>query len=195
MIQLEFSHCWIVKVGWMEEICCVFAKLAQRTKHIPIAGIFHAKTQKFCHQVFTLHLIFLCGKDQNVSNYPSASRFERTHAPVHDRIIILGWTFTKIKMEILEMVMKNNVSLVAGLGWVCCICVCVCTWLLFSPWLCLLESGKCMWQPVSSITRLMLFPPFPITCECSVCDTSIFRVTRLLCRCQRSQHSIHGNLS
>lgn len=76
MIQLEFSHCWIVKVGWMEEICCVFAKLSQRTKHIPIAGIFHAKTQKLCHHVFTLHLIFI---DQNVSN---ASRFERTQAPV-----------------------------------------------------------------------------------------------------------------
>ncbi len=78
-------------------------------------------------------------------------------------------------------------------SWLClldyrvCVCVCVCTWLLFSPWLCLLESGKCIWQPVSSITRLMLFPPFPITCECSVCATSIFRVTRLLYRCQKSQ--------
>lgn len=54
------------------------------------------------------------------------------------------------------------------------------TWLLFSAWLFLLESGKWMWHPVSSITFLMLLPPLPITWECSVCETSIFRVTRLL---------------
>lgn len=55
------------------------------------------------------------------------------------------------------------------------------TWLLFSAWLFLLESGKWMWQPVSSITFLMLLPPLPMTWECSVCETSIFNVTRLLC--------------
>lgn len=54
------------------------------------------------------------------------------------------------------------------------------TWLLFSAWLFLLESGKWMWHPVSSITFLMLLPPLPITCECSVWETSIFNVTRLL---------------
>lgn len=54
------------------------------------------------------------------------------------------------------------------------------TWLLFSAWLFLLESGKWMWQPVSSITFLILLPPLPITWECSVCETSIFKVTRLL---------------
>ena len=54
------------------------------------------------------------------------------------------------------------------------------TWLLFSAWLFLLESGKWMWHPVSSITFLILLPPLPITWECSVCETSIFKVTRLL---------------
>lgn len=54
------------------------------------------------------------------------------------------------------------------------------TWLLFSAWLFRLESGKWMWQPVSSITRFMLFPPLPITWECSVWETSIFSVTLLL---------------
>jgi len=38
------------------------------------------------------------------------------------------------------------------------------TWLLFSAWLLRLESGKWMWQPVSSITFLILFPPLPMTC-------------------------------
>lgn len=54
------------------------------------------------------------------------------------------------------------------------------TWLLFSAWLFLFESGKWMWHPVSSITLLMLLPPLPITWECSVWETSIFRVTLLL---------------
>lgn len=55
------------------------------------------------------------------------------------------------------------------------------TWLLLSDWLFLLLSGKCMWQRVSSMTRLILLPPLPMTCECSVCETSIFSVTLLLC--------------
>lgn len=42
-----------------------------------------------------------------------------------------------------------------------------------------------MWHPVSSITLLMLLPPFPITWECSVWETSIFRVTLLLCNERR----------
>lgn len=54
------------------------------------------------------------------------------------------------------------------------------TWLLFSAWLFRLESGKWMWQPVSSITPFMLLPPLPMTWECSVWDTSIFSVTLLL---------------
>ena len=33
------------------------------------------------------------------------------------------------------------------------------TWLLFSATLFLFESGKWMWHSVSSITRLMLYPP------------------------------------
>ena len=41
------------------------------------------------------------------------------------------------------------------------------------------ESGKWIWQPVSSITFLIVEPPFPITCECSVWGTSIFNVTRV----------------
>ena len=55
------------------------------------------------------------------------------------------------------------------------------TWLLFS-WtlLPLLESGKWIWQPVSCMTRLMLLPPLPMTCEWSVWDTSIFNVALLL---------------
>lgn len=60
------------------------------------------------------------------------------------------------------------------------------TWLLFSVWLFLLESGKWMWQPVSSITRLILLPPLPITWECSVWETSIFRVTLLLWWAQKT---------
>lgn len=52
--------------------------------------------------------------------------------------------------------------------------------MLFSAWLFLFESGKWIWHPVSSITFLILLPPLPITWECSVCETSIFKVTRLL---------------
>lgn len=56
------------------------------------------------------------------------------------------------------------------------------TWLLFSPApLFRLESGKWMWQEVSSMTFLMFPPPFPITWECSVCVTSIFSVTLFTC--------------
>jgi hypothetical protein len=36
------------------------------------------------------------------------------------------------------------------------------TWLLFSFWLVLLESGKWMWQPVASMTCLMVLPPLPM---------------------------------
>ena len=58
-----------------------------------------------------------------------------------------------------------------------------CTWLLFS-WTLLprFESGKCTWQPVSDMTRLMLLPPLPMTWEWSVWETSIFRVALLLCK-------------
>lgn len=67
-----------------------------------------------------------------------------------------------------------------------------CTWLLFSctllPWF---ESGKCTWQPVSCMTRFILFPPLPITCEWSVCDTSSFNVARLLCKNKKSLHCIY----
>lgn len=70
------------------------------------------------------------------------------------------------------------------------------TWLLFSAWLLRLESGKWMWQPVSSITFLMLLPPLPMTCECSVCETSIFRVTRLLCKGKQIDASpLHSELA
>ena len=51
------------------------------------------------------------------------------------------------------------------------------TWLLFSAPVQRLESGKCMWHPVSCITRCILAPPLPITCEWSVWATSIFSVT------------------
>lgn len=45
MIQLEFSHCWIVNVGWMEEICCAFCKISTKILYIPIARIIHRKLQ------------------------------------------------------------------------------------------------------------------------------------------------------
>ena len=63
------------------------------------------------------------------------------------------------------------------------------TWLLFSDWLLLFESGKWMWQAVCCITCLMLLPPRPITWLWSVYDTSIFNVTRVLC--EQSSRDVH----
>ena len=52
------------------------------------------------------------------------------------------------------------------------------TWLLFSLGLLRFESGKWIWHPVSDMTLRIVFPPFPIICEWSVYETSIFIVTR-----------------